>query len=84
VSQEHSRPVSEGLGLGLEAKVLARDEDQDQDLLQWQGYGNLHTRNYLITYRSPTGPYVHIKYYYVSPISRLLSTLSFVTLIAYN
>ena len=33
--QEHSSPVSNGLG--LKAKVLVRDQDQDQDLIQCRG-----------------------------------------------
>jgi len=42
VSRAQCESSSKGLGLSLEAKVMARD--QDQDLIQWQGYGKyMHT-----------------------------------------
>jgi len=55
-STRESRPVSEGLDLGLETKTKMKD----QDILQWQGYGKCtHALALLITYRSATGPCLH-------------------------
>ena len=55
----HPSPVSEGLGLavGLESKILAGDHDQD--LIQRQGYGNMHTYVLTKTHRSSSGPFLH-------------------------